>query len=206
VSAATAAPYRVAGSYFEACNCEAICPCRRVGPRFGGRPTYGDCDFILSWWIAEGTADGLDLGGLRVVMAGSYSYDEPGRPWRVILYVDERASTEQQRALQAIYLGGAGGTPIDNYAAMIEEVIAVRPARIELSHDAGRRSIRVADIALVEGDRDAVASEPVSCGIPGHDRPGQEVVVDLQRIADGRLSWELEGRCGFASDFDYRSR
>jgi hypothetical protein len=23
--------YRVRGSYFESCNCEAICPCRMVG-------------------------------------------------------------------------------------------------------------------------------------------------------------------------------
>lgn len=23
--------WEVAGSYFEACNCEAICPCRKVG-------------------------------------------------------------------------------------------------------------------------------------------------------------------------------
>jgi hypothetical protein len=29
-------PWRVSGSYLEACNCEAICPCRRIGGRAGG--------------------------------------------------------------------------------------------------------------------------------------------------------------------------
>jgi hypothetical protein len=29
--------WRVSGSYFEVCTCEAICPCRRHGSRKGGR-------------------------------------------------------------------------------------------------------------------------------------------------------------------------
>jgi hypothetical protein len=31
-------------SYFEACNCEAVCPCRRLDERLGGRATYETCD------------------------------------------------------------------------------------------------------------------------------------------------------------------
>ena len=42
-------PWAVSGSYYEVCNCEAICPCRRHGARKGGRSTYGTCDFALSW-------------------------------------------------------------------------------------------------------------------------------------------------------------
>ena len=48
--------WRVAGTYFEACNCEAVCPCRREGGRMGGRSTYGRCDFALSWRVTEGQA------------------------------------------------------------------------------------------------------------------------------------------------------
>jgi hypothetical protein len=36
--------WHVRGSYFEACNCEAICPCRSVGGRPGG-PRLS----IMSW-------------------------------------------------------------------------------------------------------------------------------------------------------------
>ena len=49
------------------------------------------------------------------------------------------------------------------------------------------------------------AGGPVSCGIPGHDRPGQELRASLLRVEDAPLRWEVSGRCGFASDFDYRS-
>jgi hypothetical protein len=47
-------PWRVSGSYYEVCNCEAICPCRRSGDAMGGRATYDTCDFALSWWIQDG--------------------------------------------------------------------------------------------------------------------------------------------------------
>jgi hypothetical protein len=35
--------WELRGTYLEACNCEVICPCRRVGGQQGGRSTYGIC-------------------------------------------------------------------------------------------------------------------------------------------------------------------
>ena len=82
--------WEVAGSYFEACNCEAICPCRKVGERAGGRSTYGVCQFVLSWQISRGRADELQLDDLAVVMAGWYDDDEPGKPWPFYLVLERR--------------------------------------------------------------------------------------------------------------------
>src|SRR5437870_297366 len=92
------ADWRVRGSYFEACNCEAICPCRSIGGRPGGRSTSGVCQFALSWFVREGHVGAVALDDLQVVMAGFYSDDETGSPWRVSLYVDDRAR-DDQRAL-----------------------------------------------------------------------------------------------------------
>jgi len=44
---------------------------------------------------------------------------------------------------------------------------------------------------------------PISCGIPGHDHPGQEVVAETMRVDDAPLQWDVEGQCGFVTDFDY---
>src|SRR5262249_42752475 len=127
--------WRVSGTYFEACNCEAICPCRRQG---GMKPTngstYGVCEFALSWRIANGTFAKVDLSERFVVMGGSYRDDEPNKPWRVILYIDERCSDEQFAALNDIFLGRAGGTAFKNFASRIGETYAVRRASIELGH------------------------------------------------------------------------
>ncbi len=57
--------WKVKGSYYEACNCQAVCPCRREGERTGGRSTYGECDFVLSWWITDGEIDERPLEGRK---------------------------------------------------------------------------------------------------------------------------------------------
>ena len=49
--------WAISGTYLEACNCEVICPCRRVGGRAGGRSTYGTCQGALSWAVLDGRAD-----------------------------------------------------------------------------------------------------------------------------------------------------
>lgn len=197
------------GTYFEACNCLAICPCRQVGGRDGGRSTYGVCDFTLSWWVREGHFGSRDLSDRRVVMVGSYADDDPGSPWTVNLYVDDGADEGQHSALRDIFLGRAGGTPEKNYAPAITTVADVRPALIELDHTPGRWSIRV--VADPAGSVDVTAGEsvdsdePVACGIPGLDHPGTEVRSSLMRVESPALRWEWNDRCGFATDFAYSS-
>ena len=138
------ADWRVRGSYFEGCNCEAICPCRSVGGRPGGPSSFGECFGALSWHIHEGHADGVDLSALRTVMSLRY-FDrvQPSTPWEVVLYVDEGAGDEQRSALADIFLGRAGGTVARLYGPAIGEVHAVRPARITLEHVAARKRIDV---------------------------------------------------------------
>ena len=91
--------WRIAGSYYESCNCQAVCPCRRVNGRPGGRSTYGICYGLLSWEILAGDFDGVDLSGRKVAMAVMYDNDEAGSPWRVVLYVDEGTSAAAETAL-----------------------------------------------------------------------------------------------------------
>lgn len=120
--------------------------------------------------------------------------------------MDERASSAQQEALTQIFLGRSAGTARRNFAAAIGEVYAVRPAKIELEHTPGRWFMRASDYVTVRATT-PVRSDlgPVSCGIPGHDHPGEEVLADLMRVDDGPLRWEVSARCGFATDFDYSS-
>ncbi|HEV7760007.1 MAG TPA: DUF1326 domain-containing protein [Acidimicrobiales bacterium] len=200
-----AVDWAVAGSYFEACNCEAICPCRSVGGRPGGRSTYGVCEFTLSWHIARGHAGDVDLAGLDLVLAGFYRDDDPGSPWSVILYVDDRAEGEQQRWLSKIFLGRAGGGTRSNFAASIATVHAVRRATIELDHEPASWAIGIEGLVRVRAATALACDETVACGIPGLDRPGQELVADVMAVDDVPLAWDVKGRCAFATDFDYRS-
>ena len=198
--------WEISGTYLESCNCEAICPCRMVdGMGGGGRSTYGICFGLLSWRIDEGHADGVALDGLGVAMALRYDDDEPGSPWRLVLYVDERGDDAQRAALEEIMLGRSGGPHILKlpWVRKPSEVIAVRPALIELAIDG--KSLRVADRAELRVSRRADKGHAVACGIPGYERGGEEYFADELRVDDDPYSWELHGNCAFATTFDYAS-
>jgi hypothetical protein len=199
--------WRIAGSYLESCNCEAICPCRRIDGMMGGRSTYGLCLGALSWRIEEGHADGLDLAGLGVVLATRYSDDEEGSPWSFVLYLDERADEPQRKALERIFTGSARGTQLEHFpwAWKASHLLAVRPARVEIDHRPGRGWFRAGGFVEVRVAHPYEGPETVTCVIPGHERSGREIVAESLAVADDDLEFSFRGNCGYEGDFDYRS-
>jgi hypothetical protein len=192
--------FRVSGSYYEACNCEAICPCRRQGDVPGDRSTYGDCDFLLSWRITKGHFGGIDLSELNVSIAGTYNDDVGDDIWSVFIYIDKAASEQQFDALSQIFRGDAGGN--FGVAANFSNIIGIKPADIRLDHSAGAETINVGSVASADVVRDFEFDGRVSCGIPGHDHPGQESVSNIS-VNDAPLAFSYSERCGFATDFAY---
>src|SRR3954452_664041 len=198
--------WRIRGTYFESCNCDAICPCRRIDGTAGGRSTHGVCLGVLSWLIEDGNADGTDLSGIPVALASRYSDDEPGSPWTWILYLDARVSPDQSAALEGIFTGRSGGDALQHFpwAWKASNVVAVRPAAIEVDHTQRRQRLRFRDHVEVR-IRDRFAEQhTVSCVIPGHDQPGEELVADALSVTDGPFDYTLSGVCGYGSVFDYR--
>lgn len=199
---AEASGWSIAGSYYESCNCQAVCPCRRLNGAPGGASTYGLCQFILSWQIDKGEAEGVDLSGRQIVMAGFYNDAEPNQPWSIKLFIDDAAEPEPYRQLARIFLGRAGGNM--PFTGNIATILDVDRARIWLSHERGRETIRVGGLGGSAVARRADYDGSVSCGIPGHDHPGIEYIASLS-MHDGPLQWDYEERCGFATDFAYRN-
>lgn len=193
--------WRIEGDYFESCNCEAICPCRMVAGVAGGRSTYGICLGALSWRVETGEKDGVDLSGLAAALVCRYDDDEPGSPWRFVLHVDARGDDDQRAALEEILLGRAGGEQVLRlpWVRKPSELLAVRASEIEL----GGGELRVADAVRLRATRPVESDEPVRCGIPGYDEPGQELYADELTVHDGELQWELAGNCAFRSRFAY---
>jgi hypothetical protein len=196
--------WRIAGSYFEACNCEIACPCVFKSP-----PTGEDCTLLIAWHIDQGRFEEIDLDGLNAVLA----VHSPGHmlevKWKVALYVDELADRRQQDALTQIFSGQAGGH-LAGLAALIGEVLGVKAAPIQYRSEGNRRSLRLVDIADAEID-----------GFPGQDGgdvtignhpftavPGFPAVVAKSkqlRFSDHGLKWEVSNKNGFFSPFAYQS-
>jgi hypothetical protein len=197
--------WRIRGSYFESCNCDPICPCRRINGMSGGRSTHGVCFGVLSWIVEEGAVDGVDVGGLAVALAVSYSDDEPGSPWTWVLYLDRRAEEDQRSALEAVFTGRLGGSANDHFpwAWKPSHLVAVRPADIEVDHTQRRQRLRIRDHVEVRIRNRYEGDEAVTCVIPGHDRTGEELVADELRVDDGELEFSYRDVCGYAASFDY---
>src|ERR1700747_1304476 len=190
--------WKIAGSYFEACNCELACPCIFMSP-----PTSGECSVLIAWHIDQGRFGEVDLDGLNAVLA----VHSPGHmlegKWKVALYVDERANQDQQNALTQIFSGQAGGH-LAGLAPLIGEVLGVKAAPIEYRSEGKSRSLRVGDIvgAEIEGLPGQDGGDATITGPPFTVVPGFPAVVaksKQMRFSDYGLKWELSKKHGFFS-------
>jgi hypothetical protein len=199
--------WALAGTYLEACNCEVICPCRRIGGQAGGRSTYGTCLGALSWSVQEGHAGTVDLAGLGVIIACRYEDDEPGSPWTYALFVDERGSEDQRNALVGIFTGRLGGTPLRQFPWAFKDsrFMGWRPTPIAIEHTPRRGWFRAGEQLTVRVGDPVAEQEAVTCVIPGHDRSGVELHGELLRVDEGQLAFEVTGRCAYQATFSYSS-
>jgi hypothetical protein len=197
--------WRISGSYFESCNCDAICPCRTINGVPGGRSSYGECLGLLSWMIEKGHAGEVTLDGLDVALATRYHDDEPGSPWSFVIYLDVRADQPQASALEGIFSGKLGGDALTHFpwAWKDSNQLAVRNVEIEVSHERRRQWLRIHDHASVRIRGRYSGPETVTCVIPGHDRGGEELIADELRVNDETLGFEFHGNCGYSTSFDY---
>ncbi|QID18422.1 DUF1326 domain-containing protein [Nitrogeniibacter mangrovi] len=196
--------WQVSGTYFEACNCASMCPCVVLGA-----PTEGGCTAVVAWHVDSGSYDGVVLDDRNVVLLGATPGHMLETPWKVALYLDERASAEQQQALGAIFSGQVGG-PLGALAPLVGEVLGVKAAPIEFSAEGTKRRLRVStviamDIAAIEGQ----GGKPVTVeNVPFTPVPGFPAVLaksSALSIHDHGFDLDISDRNGFYSPFAYQA-
>ena len=136
--------YHLEGRLLEVCNCKVLCPCW-----IGEDPDFGTCDTIVSWHFDKGTIDGVDVSGLTLAAVAHVPGNILQGNWRAAIFVDEKASKEQEAALLKVYTGQAGG-PIADLAALIGEVVSVERAPIRFDVNEGRGTLTVSDVSHSE--------------------------------------------------------
>ena len=195
--------WKLAGTYFEACSCDVACPCT-----FLSAPTSGDCTALVGWHIENGNFTGASLEGLNVALA-LYS---PGHmletKWRVALYLDERASEEQKNALTKIFTGQAGGH-MSNLVPLIGEVLGINSVTIEYDTNGKQRRLKIGNVGEteVEAIQDSSGADVIINNAPLGVAPGHPLVVAKSRklsYKDYGLEWEISGKNGFYSPFNYQ--
>jgi len=154
---------------------------------------------VLACHIRSGTYGGVTLDGLNVVLAVSTPGPMASGNWKAALYVDRRGTSEQHRALEAIFTGAAGG-PMAAVAPLVGEVLGVSPATITYESSGLKRRVSV------DGTMDISVE-----GIPGVDGKSAMMLENAphfcnsslaiargtaSRYADHGMRWELSGKNG----------
>ena len=91
--------------------------------------------------IERGTSDGVDLGGTRAVLLGDFPADPSAGNGLGRVYVDERASAEQRRELEAIFTGQRGGN-WEAFSGLFASFLPAETARPQ-NRSAGPRASRL---------------------------------------------------------------
>ena len=156
--------WNVSGQYMETCNCDFLCPC--LPSNLTARPTEGDCKAALAMSITKGSKDGVVIDGLSfIVLLHSPGVMAEGNI-TVGLIVDERATPQQQDAIQAIATGAAGG-PMGALAPLVGRLAGVERRPIRFESEGLRYSVQAGELI-----------EQVCDGFPSVVAPDKAIEID----------------------------
>lgn len=192
------------GTYIEACNCEAACPCIFFSP-----PTDGDCKAVVGWHIDKGRHGDSVLDGLNAALIAYAPGNMKDGHWKVALYLDKRGDAKQQAALQGIFSGADGGH-LANLGPLIGQVLGARSAQIIFDKGANARfrfevdgaaSTEIEPIRGQGGGTSEIKGHPLAIS------PGYPVTVSRSshlKINDFGITCDIAGRNGFFAPFAYQ--
>lgn len=122
-------PWQVSGRSMELCSCKMFCPCW-LGP--DGEPDEEWCAGVFGFDVQQGSSDGVDLGGTRVALVADWPGNFFAGQGKARLYIDEGASDDQRRELEAIFTGNKGGHLEGLWGAVIEAWLPTRVSKVEI--------------------------------------------------------------------------
>jgi hypothetical protein len=136
------------GHMTENCSCNMFCPCWFAVSEYMIMD-QGWCDTSITWEIEEGQSDGVDLSGRIVTFLADFPgptlFDGSGT---ARLYLDDGASDDQARELEAILQGKKGGS-FEIVGGLISNWLPSEKTSIHVSRDGDDITVNVGSIGQV---------------------------------------------------------
>jgi hypothetical protein len=191
--------WRLAGSYFETCSCDVICPCTAS---FALGATLDRCKVTLVFCVQEGDVEGIDVSGLTVAALADTPKVMSEGGWRHGVFIDAAASQEQAEKLGAVFSGALGG-PMQALGALIGEMLGVERAPIEVEEEGLRHSIRIGDAVDFQIEDivpfGAETSQPVKLIGVLHPAGSELSVSKATRSKIDAFGIRYQGKSGFST-------
>ena len=197
--------YTLEGRLLEVCTCTAVCPCW-----VGEDPDGGTCEGTIAWYIDSGTVQGLDVSDRAIAVVAHLPGNALAGNWTSVVYVDDRCTPEQEKAILSVFTGQLGG-PVADLAALIGEVVAVERAPFTFTVEGGAGTLRIGDVveAHVTPFQGATGetttlSDTVFSTIPGAPAfPGKASVYRRAGRLLGQPDLELSGKNSVQGSFRF---
>jgi hypothetical protein len=192
------------GLIFENCSCALVCPGHM---HFSQNCTYERCRGYWAVRIDEGMFGGVSLAGTRILVA----FDSPQRMidggWLQTIIIDESASPEQRLALDAIFMGRAGG-PWAKLASFVgtRQPTEFRPIVFEDEGPVKRATIAERLKSVVTQIRGRDKTRPVLFENIFNQihAPTQVIALGESEYDDGVVRFRTTGSHGLFSNFEWR--
>lgn len=136
--------------YLTFCNCDWGCPCN-----FNARPTEGRCFGVGAWSIREGRFGATSLDGCKFAVVYFFPQLIEQGNGTSRAYIDSRTTADQQKALEAIAMGRAGGGVFELFATLTSRWHPARIVPIHLDIKDGQGALRIDGI--VEGESELLS-------------------------------------------------
>lgn len=136
--------YHLEGRLLEVCNCNVLCPCW-----IGEDPDNGTCDTIVAWRFDKGTIEGVDVAGTTIALIAHVPGNILQGNWRAAVYIDDKATKEQEEAILKVYTGKLGG-PVGDLVKLVGEVVSVERVPLLFDVREGKGVIKIGDAGYAE--------------------------------------------------------
>jgi hypothetical protein len=190
--------WRIAGSYFETCSCDVVCPCT-ASLALGATHDY--CRVVLVFHVTDGDVEGVDVSGLTVAAVAETPKVMTDGNWRIGVFIDGAASDEQAEKLGGVFSGALGG-PMEALGPLIGENLGVQRAPIEVREDGLRHSVKIGD--AVDFEIEDIVPFGVESGEPAqlvgifHPAGHELTVAHATRSQIDAFGISYEGKAAFS--------
>jgi len=191
--------WKIAGSYFETCSCDVVCPCT-ASLALGATQDY--CRVVLVFHVKDGEVEGVDVSGLTVAAVAETPKVMTDGNWRLGVIIDSAASDEQAEKLGGVFSGALGG-PMEALGPMVGENLGVERAAIEVHEDGLTHSVKIGD--AVDFEVEDVVPFGVESGQPArlvgifHPAGSELTIARATRSKIDAFGISYEGKAGFSN-------
>jgi hypothetical protein len=191
--------WQIAGTYFETCSCEVVCPCT-ASLALGA--DYDRCNVTLVFHVTDGEVEGTDVSGLTVAAVADTPKVMSEGGWRLGVFIDESASDEQAEKLGAVFGGQLGG-PMQALGPLVGESLGVERAAIEVREEGLLHSVKIGDAVDFEIEDvvpfGAESGEPARLVGIFHPAGSELTIAKATRSNISAFGIAYDGKAGFSS-------